>query len=255
MPWNSLLFALVGGFLFDTLWNRTKYNARRVDGQRLLLQSALWGVLLLILSYLIIRWISLYAPGLQQWWQSLVIYRGLSVPLLAMVLGGTLPWLLNLFWREDLQNLKSYKRFSDFFGAVLYQAQLDNNPVLIDLRNGKSYVGKVIECNTPGHHDKSGSVLLQPLLSGYRSDENHELVLTTDYATWTSLIVRQVEQALDEAKNERDVVAEANKRLAFLQIAVFTADISTVRPFNHEIYTLFNRPTLRPGRPWGGIRS
>jgi hypothetical protein len=102
MPWNSLLFALVGGFLFDTLWNRTKYNARRVDGQRLLLQSALWGVLLLILSYLIIRWISLYASGLQQWWQSLVIYRGLSVPLLAMVLGGTLP-------------------FSDFIGAVLYQ--------------------------------------------------------------------------------------------------------------------------------------
>ena len=30
MPWNSLLFALVGGFLFDTLWNRTKYNARRL---------------------------------------------------------------------------------------------------------------------------------------------------------------------------------------------------------------------------------
>lgn len=251
MPWNSLLFALVGGFLFDTLWNRTKYNARRVDGQRLLLQSALWGVLLLIVSYLNVRWISLYAPGLQQWWQSLVIYRGLSVPLLAMVLGGTLPWLLNLFWREDLQNLRSYKRFSDFFGAVLYQAQLDNNPVLIDLKNGKSYVGKVIECNTPGHHDKSGSVLIQPLLSGYRSDENHELVLTTDYATWTSQIVRQAEQALAEQTNEKEAMAKANRSLAFMQIALFTADISTVRPFDLEIYTVFNRPKLRQRRAWG----
>ena len=254
MPWNSLLFALVGGFLFDSLWNRTKYNSRRVDGQRLLLQSALWGVLLLILSYLIIRWLSFNVPAVQQSWQSLVIYRGLSVPLLAMVLGGTLPLFLNLFWQEDLQNLKSYKRFSDFFGALLYQAQLDNNPVLIDLRNGKSYVGKVIECNTPGHHDKSGSVLIQPLLSGYRSGEVYELVLTTDYATWTSQIVRQAEQALEEQTNETEALAEANRSLAFMQIAFFTADILTVRPFDHEIYTDFNRPTLRERRPWGNTR-
>ncbi len=64
-------------------------------------------MLLLILSYLIIRWLSFNVPAVQQSWQSLVIYRGLSVPLLAMVLGGTLPLFLNLFWQEDLQNLKS----------------------------------------------------------------------------------------------------------------------------------------------------
>jgi hypothetical protein len=68
-------------------------------------------VLLLILSYLILRWLSFNVPAVQQSWQSLVIDRGLSVPLLAMVLGGTLPVFLNLFWQEDLQNLKSDQRF------------------------------------------------------------------------------------------------------------------------------------------------
>ncbi len=275
MPWNALFLPLVGGFLFYSQWNRTKYNSTRSDGQRLVLESALWGVCLLIVSYTVVRILLIFLPSIHSWWRIIVVYPGIGAPAGAMLLGLILPHILNLFWQEAAENRRSYRSFSDYFGSLLFQAQLEDRPTAIDLRNGKVYVGKVIECNSPGKHDGGGSILIQPLLSGFRSRLRHELILTTDYTLRTQQIIGKVEaaaSALKEANNKyyeamktneqhkirdfqhalrltdkrySDTIADANARLSAFQIAISTSDVVTVRPFDRHMFAMFN-PAFTP---------
>lgn len=270
MPWNALILPLVGGFLFYSQCNRTKYNSSRSDGQRLILESALWGVYLLIGSYVVVRALSIFVPTIQVWWRYIVVYPAIGAPAGALLLGMFLPHLLNLYWQEAAENTRSYKSFSDYFGSLLFQAQLDDRPAAIDLRGGKVYVGKVIECNSPGRHDGGGSILIQPLLSGFRSRLRHELILTTDYTRRIQEITGEVIAAADaQEKAEKryhearatfdhqnteafqrdlnvankqysDALAEANVKLSSLQIAVSTSDVVTVRPFDRDMFAMFN---------------
>ena len=44
MPFNVLLLPLLGGYVFITYWNYTRFSARRYAGERLLINAALAGV-------------------------------------------------------------------------------------------------------------------------------------------------------------------------------------------------------------------
>ena len=54
MPYNLLLLPLLGGYLFIIKSNYTRYAAARESGQRLLIHSAIAGVLLLAFSRLVV---------------------------------------------------------------------------------------------------------------------------------------------------------------------------------------------------------
>jgi len=51
VPFNVLLLPLLGGYVFITYWNHTRFSARRYSGERLLIHAALAGVFLLVVSY------------------------------------------------------------------------------------------------------------------------------------------------------------------------------------------------------------
>ena len=54
MPYNLLLLPLLGGFLFFHLTHFFRFAAQRLDGYRLLFQSAIAGTFLSILARLIV---------------------------------------------------------------------------------------------------------------------------------------------------------------------------------------------------------
>lgn len=50
MPFNLLLLPLLGGFIFFSKWNRSRYYGLRSDGYRLILYSAITGAVFFVHS-------------------------------------------------------------------------------------------------------------------------------------------------------------------------------------------------------------
>ncbi|MGI8617514.1 MAG: hypothetical protein ACR2L6_00290 [Gemmatimonadaceae bacterium] len=55
MPFNVLLLPLLGGYVFITKWNKTRFDAKRYSGERLIFHAAIAGVAFLIVAYLLTR--------------------------------------------------------------------------------------------------------------------------------------------------------------------------------------------------------
>ncbi|MBE9171547.1 hypothetical protein IQ216_00095 [Cyanobium sp. LEGE 06143] len=259
MPFNSLLLPLAGGFLFISFWNKTKYNANRSNGQRLILESALWGMLFLGIAYFIIRLLNWMLPAFYPIWHYWIPYPQLGPPIGSLLIGSCLPCILNRFWSEKKENAISYEAFSDYIGLVFFRAQTNRKPVMITLRNGKVYIGFIRGCNCPGNHDGGGSLYMQPSMSGYRREETHEMHLTTDYTAILQSIAASVEEeqarldamAKSNAKNKIEVQQElrerlkevktaALERLDVLYMAISVSDIVSAGIFNKSAYKQFN---------------
>jgi hypothetical protein len=255
MPFNSLLLPLVGGFLFISFWNKTKYNSKRSNGQRLILESALWGTLFLGISYITIRLINWRFPAIYPVWHYLIPYPQLGTPIGSLLIGACLPCILNRVWGEKEQNAKSYVAFSDYLGLVFFKAQLKKKPVMITLHNGKIYIGFIHGCNSPGKHDGGGSLYIQPSLSGYRRHVTHQMYITTDYTEILQGIANLVEQErtkldsmmqchdknkIKNQENLKAVEAAAQERLDDLKMAVSVSDIVSAVIFDRSVYGQFN---------------
>jgi hypothetical protein len=261
MPFNSLLLPLVGGFLFISFWNKSKYNSKRSNGQRLILESALWGTLFLGIAYIAIRFINSTFPAIYPAWHYLIPYPQLGTPIGSLLIGACLPCILNRVWSEKEQNAKSYVAFSDYLGLVFFKAQLKKKPVMITLRNGKIYVGFIHGCNSPGKHDGGGSLYIQPSLSGYRRHVTHEMYITTDYTAILQKIANPVEQERikldtmmqshhknkikDQERQLKAVENAAQERLDDLKMAVSVSDIVSAVIFDSSVYGQFN-PMFKP---------
>jgi hypothetical protein len=102
MPYNVLLLPLLGGYLFVSFWDRTRWHAHRAEKERLLIFAALAGLLFLGLAYLLrsippfIPCVS-FAPCLPTWWSKNVGFPQSGVATAAFLLAG-LGWIpLNRF--------------------------------------------------------------------------------------------------------------------------------------------------------------
>jgi len=62
MPWNLLIIPLVAGYYFLTRSNYSKFRQQRLDQQRLIFDSVIYGMALLLLSFLITTGATLTFP-------------------------------------------------------------------------------------------------------------------------------------------------------------------------------------------------
>lgn len=270
MPWNALLLALVGGFLFYREFGRTRFLASRSDGQRLLLESALYGVILLIAGYVVCRLLVTYVSCIYNAWAaSFLYYPGIGPPLIALFLGLAAPLLFNSFINEKDEKVRSYRRFSDYIGLILYQAQEQDAQIAIDLKNKKVYIGLCVKYTPPGEHDRGGSILMQPVMSGYRDPTTHDLKLSTDYSLATRDVIKRTNEestyfdqlkkryleimdgnnsaSLNALENELEQAfermetakCEETQKLKDLQIAILSSEVLSVRIFDRSIYDNF----------------
>jgi hypothetical protein len=72
MPYNLLLLPLLGGFLFIHLAHYFRFAAQRLDGYRLLLQSAIAGTCLVGIARLVVEFLGLFdfgVAGLTLWYR------------------------------------------------------------------------------------------------------------------------------------------------------------------------------------------
>jgi hypothetical protein len=184
MPWNVLLLPLLAGYFFCTDCNWAKFKYRRADGNRLVFASALFGVIFLGASVIIVYSLCyLASPGSRpDVWIRLWIkhnpFPHLGKSVLALGLSYVFTKTVNIFSSEDEAKSKVLKDEYETFELLLGSAVDQTKPLLISLSNQKVYVAFALDRLRLDR--KQLSVL--PLWGGYRDKDTKGVVFTTDYA-------------------------------------------------------------------------
>ena len=187
-----LLFALplVGGLLFCSHWNFTRWRVAREEGHRLYFRAVFYGALIFALvaagRYLIEEHVPQIASQLKlirSFLQPLAKDQSSAAADLAitcfvsMLSGLPLAWLLNLvFWKSYWLKRAIHK---DVLEAFLLKAAERETSIAVTMDDHKVYVGYVVEASDPAVSRKYISLL--PLMSGYRDKKTHKLQFTSFY--------------------------------------------------------------------------
>ncbi len=221
MPTNLLLLPLLAGYFLLHQFNYTRFRAQRLDGYRLLLESAFVGLVLAgavrILVSLAVRW---SPPNGYLFWVAGVVgsaFPGehfVTTAVVSLFLGLTLPLLANLKCDVEKAQRWAINRYGNQILRLVHQAAQEERLVSVTLDNRKVYIGVVKDAPNLESHDSFLSVV--PFFSGSRETGDLHLNLTVDY-------LKFYEANPDLDKNTfRVVVPIANVRMiSFFDQAVY----------------------------------
>lgn len=186
MPENlAFLLPLLGGYIFTRQWNKTTWYAARWEKERLLLNSALWGVLFFVFADLIIRAQGLWPciswfPCLPRWPHEMEGVNYLGSSLLAFVF-GCLAWVpANYLWSVTKQQEKIIKSEGTLLDILANASMNEQKTVMLTMKSGKVYAGFITSAASPGHSRPMIRIL--PTSSGYRDKKTQRVIFTTNYS-------------------------------------------------------------------------
>ncbi|HEX6938259.1 MAG TPA: hypothetical protein VF158_02515 [Longimicrobiales bacterium] len=134
MPYNVLLLPLLGGYVFITYWNHTRFDAKRYTGERLLFHAALAGLLFLAVAYVITYTAAATFPRLAAAWKEAVPFAYSGTSLLAFFLGATMWWPLNrLLNRKEREAEKAVEQWGDFLEILFTRAIQETRQISLSL--------------------------------------------------------------------------------------------------------------------------
>lgn len=225
MPFNVLLLPLLGGYLFISHWNHTRFDARRYSGERLVFHAATAGVVFLAVAFLITRLLILSKPELHAWWRGLVPFPYTGTSLLAFTLAATAWKPLNgLINDRDSEQEKAVEQWGDFLELLLQRSMKDTMQVSITLSSGKVYIGFVTSNFDPAFERRY--IRLLPMLSGYRDAATKDLIISRDYA-------RAYQRLIEE---DNALLIEAADRF---QVVIPIPEIASANLFDPDVYSVF----------------
>jgi hypothetical protein len=174
MPYNLLLLPLLGGFLFFSTAHRFRFGAQRLEGYKLLFQSAIAGVILSFFARLTVLGLAATPPGvwLEGLWSAFSPFSFSATSALAMVLGPIAALVLNLFIDVDKAKDIELRRNGNPLVRLFYRAAEEQFLVSITLDSRKWYVGWIVE--SPSLLPQEKYFRLLPYISGYRDSSTLE---------------------------------------------------------------------------------
>jgi hypothetical protein len=218
MPYNLFLLPLIGGFLFVHFAHYFRFAAQRMDGYRLLFQSAIAGVALSAVARsadLLINLSSL-GPPVRKLWNVFSPFDYSAASALSLLLGPILAILLNLFIGTEKAKDVEIREHGNLLIKLLHRAEREKRLISITLDTRKWYVGWVAE--SPNLEPQELYFRLLPFSSGYRDKDTLETRQTVYY----------------------DAVLQDNSRdQSELVITLAMKDVKIAGFFNDEIYDEF----------------
>jgi hypothetical protein len=185
MPTNLLLLPLLGGYWFLHTLYYTRFRSQRLDGYRLLVESAFAGVLLTCVARLLVIFANRF-PSMQAIWSGVapnIPFLGTAA--VSLLLSFVTPYIFNIVLdktgvmsRLDAQT-SAIERYGNHLLRLFHAASMQEKPVSVALDNGKVYIGLVAAAPNLEPHDTF--LAITPFYSGYRDRETLRLMLTVDY--------------------------------------------------------------------------
>ncbi len=254
MPFNALLLPLLGGYVFVSSCYSTKYLVKRLGTQQLLFVSALAGVILLVISYLVCFAVIAWLPSVHATWKSLVPHKNTGVTIGALLLGCVGPAVINSIldltprnyeWHGNHAILES----NDYFEHLAHKSVSETRQIRIELKNGKWYVGFVLEPFNPEHERKYITVL--PMLSGHRDGNSRVLQTTTNYASWYEKLIERLDEDSSESSIHKFAPDSSSMHVEDFKIIIPVSEILTAHLFDTDAFSYFNAELLGANETMG----
>ena len=224
MGFGIFFVPLVGGYLFLKYCHYTRFSIRRESGHKLVLESAVVGLVLLAGARLMTLALTARS-GNSEWigeaWVRLAPLPYVGTVAIAFVLGPLLAFCVNGFYSESAGLRRTIDDAGNTMELLFVESMASDATVELSLVNGKVYVGWILNANVAEPERKFVDML--PLASGYRAAETHEVDFTTNYAA----VLTTLSQIHEESYQED------------YRIVVPVSEIRSARPFDFEVFFLF----------------
>ncbi len=211
----ELFVPALAGYLLLRYSNFTWFGLLRESGHHLVFHSVLVGLALYAAGWIIAGEFGM--PSFLEASDDDV--RGRfeigSPGLWTLAIAAVLAPVSNLVYRRDRAEARAAHKSGDFLARLIDRASRAGRTLEITLRDGKTYIGYVTESRIRKHGAEGGALVLVPVLSGYRTPDTHELVLTTGYAP---------------------LLASSSKYWTELEIAVPRSEVRRARLFDIKLY-------------------
>ncbi len=234
MPYNLLIIPLIAGYYILSNLVFFKFKYQRLQSQRLVLNSALFGLFIavctLCLRYLVEhhftglfhmisglfgQFLTLSQPSTRYLW---TMFCGLMIAV-------SFTEIINLIVNKSFR-FKNYVvgRAVDLFGnelEILFKNSVKYGwPIQITLKNDKVYLGYIDSTPLPS---KTNYFDLMPLYSGYRDPVTKELQFTTSYETVHDLL---------------ELSGQENK-IGMMIVVIKQDEVLSASPHDHDVYSRF----------------
>lgn len=223
MPYNLLLFPLLGGFVFVSKCSFFRHKILRYDNQRLIFASALAGAACLFASFALVKFCNTYYPWMKQLYTAskLIPFDYAPTTIGAFLLGCVIWRPINWLYTEEEAIRHTIVRNQDPLEILLLTAFESQTQAMFTMKNGKVYIGWVTEVPNPviAKH-----IRITPSSSGFRDKDTKEFTATTDYA-----------KALKRARLSNYAKMSINDFIVILPVA----ELQSVSKFNSEVFTFF----------------
>ena len=226
MGLGLFLVPVLGGYLFLTGLNYTRYGVLRKSGYHLFFQSAIAGSVLVVIARPMVVFLNGSLPQIGALWKSYVPFDYSGTVALSVLLGLMFPYVANLFYGKGKAERRAATESGALIELVISESLDRQKPVELSLKNGKSYIGFALGRKIAAFGESD--IALIPMRSGYRDKDTHDLVLTTDY-------ISAIRKCLDEELIIPDL------RYEDFRIVIPMSEIRSVRIFHPEVYERFQQ--------------
>jgi hypothetical protein len=183
----------VGGLIFSSHWNFTRWRVAREEGHRLYFRAVFWGAVIFALVAIARHYVEGACPlvsGAAKYLKAIIeplakdkaagpAVADLTITcFIAMLSAWPLAKLLNFAFPERKWIRRAIEK--DDLEKLLLRAADEEFPICVTMDDKKVYVGYLVEGFDPALGRKS--ILILPLMSGYRDPETHKVNFTTFYA-------------------------------------------------------------------------
>ena len=198
----------------------------RESGYHLLFNSALYGIPLYVGARLLTFGLDLLYPPLTALWDVHVPEPFTAEVMLSLALGFLLPFALNRFYDSEKGARRTAQEFGDHIETLIDRSMRDRRLIELSLRSRKAYVGFAAESGI-GKNSEADLVLL-PLMSGYRDENNLRLHLETNYVAVFDRHLRESAESPIEGFRASD-----------LRVVIPLAEVVSARFFDLDVYQSF----------------
>ena len=220
MPFNLLLFPLVAGYYLLVRLEYLRYIQHRLDRQRLLFNSVLFGIFVLLITFFIRSIAERLSPHL-------VVAVYAYLPIKTKFFGTTSFSLLisilfvevaNLIIKREKAIRYAIKYIGDELQLLCKSSFTESRLLQFTLDTGKFYIGWVKELPLPYI---SNYVRIIPAFSGYRGTMR-ELIFTTQYlSVYYSYIEEGSVESIDELNSDLVLTVDRIVSAAFFDIEMY----------------------------------
>jgi hypothetical protein len=202
LTYNLFLIPIITGYFILTFSLLFKYNTQRLSKERMLFESILVGLLIIVGGFFFriildlmtcskfIPW-SLKILNILPINKPLYFWTFIFSSILSLLLFWSINKLIEKYYSKDDPIIWAVNKYGDEIEQLFKNSALDGSAIQITLKNDKVYIGFCEETPIP---KLTNYLKLSPILSGYRDKETKKLKITTDYEKVVNKFIKDIEE-------------------------------------------------------------